>query len=130
MASTSVRLLALLVLMRFYALLFAAAIGPAVRAQNSRVRLRRPACSRTARPSPRAGGRGHELKFSLSIRVTTQSAQSPDFNGNGLSFFYSPQCDVRVQSMGIRFGLIKAVKRFHAEYPAGKIVACWRSLVT
>ena len=59
------------------------------------------------------------------IRAVAQSAQSPNFNGRNLSFFQFLPCDVRIQFIDSRFDITKAVKRCYAEYPAGKMAACW-----
>ena len=59
------------------------------------------------------------------IRAVTQPAQSPDFNDSDLSLFQFLHCDVRIQFTGSRSEITKAVKRCYAEYPAGKMAACW-----
>ena len=64
------------------------------------------------------------------IRAVTQSAQNPNFDGSDLPFFQFLQCDVRIPFMGSRIDITKAVKRRHAECPAGKMAACWWSLTT
>ena len=66
-------------------------------------------------------GRRINGKRDFVIRVVAQWA---DFNGNNLSFFYSLQCDVRIQSMESRFDIIKAVKKSYADYPAERMAAC------
>ena len=64
------------------------------------------------------------------IRAVAQPAQGLYFNDSELQFFQFLQCDVRIKSMGGSSGITKAVKRCHAKYPAGKMAACWWSLVT
>ena len=69
-------------------------------------------------------------KYGFNIIVITQSAQSPDFNYNDLSFFNSLNSDVRIQSMSNRKEIIEAVEKCFAEYGAERMAACTRSLTS
>ena len=69
-------------------------------------------------------------KKGFSIAVTTQSAQSPDFNYLDLAFFRSLQSDVSLIIKQNRFDLIKAVKECFDDYDAKRMDMCCRSLIT
>ena len=69
-------------------------------------------------------------KYGFNIIVITQSAQSPDFNYNDLSFFNSLNTDVRIQSMSNRAEIIEAVKKCFSEYGAERMAGCTRSLTS
>ena len=60
--------------------------------------------------------------------MITQSAQSPDFNYNDLSFFNSLNSDVRIQSMSNRAQIMEAVEKCFAEYE--RMAGCTRSLTS
>ena len=85
-----------------------------------------------ARPHTTAANLQHfaceGAKYGFNIIVITQSAQSPDFNYNDLSFFNSLNSDVRIQSMSNRKDIIVAVKKCFAEYEADRMAGCIRSL--
>ena len=64
------------------------------------------------------------------IIVIKQCAQSPDFNMLDLAFFRSLQSDVMTMPKSTRKDIITAVFKCFAEYDAGRMEMCSRSLIT
>ena len=75
-------------------------------------------------------GRPTVLTADIARRMMAIQAENFDFNYCDLAFFNSLNTDVRIQSTSNRAQIIEAVKKCFAEYEAGRMAGCIRSLTS